>query len=245
MFKAIIESEKLKDTIEAVSSIVDEAKINLTPDGMSIRAVDPANVAMVSLSLKSGAFEEFTATDGELGVDLNRFSDILGMAEKAETVELELDEETHKMVIRMSGLTYNISLLDPASIRKEPKIPQLDLPAVIVLAGNDLKRAVKAAEKVSDHMAMGVEGESFYLEAEGDSDRMRLDMVKDQLISLQPADARALYSLDYLSDMIKSAGRSNEVTIELGKDFPVKLNFTIANGSGEVNYLLAPRIETD
>ena len=50
MFKAIIESEKLKETIEAVSSIVDEAKINLTPDGMSVRAVDPANVAMITLN---------------------------------------------------------------------------------------------------------------------------------------------------------------------------------------------------
>ncbi|HUW67410.1 MAG TPA: DNA polymerase sliding clamp, partial [Candidatus Nanoarchaeia archaeon] len=212
MFKAIIESEKLKETIEAVSSIVDEAKINLTPDGLSIRAVDPANVAMVDLTLKPGAFEEFTATDGEIGVDLNRLNDILGMAEKAETVELELDEETHKLVVKMSGLTYNISLLDPSSIRKEPKVPKLDLPAKIVLAGAELRRAIKAAEKVSDHMCMGVDGDIFYLEAEGDSDRMRLDMKKDQLISLDSGDARALFSLDYLSDMIKSAGKSNEVT---------------------------------
>lgn len=245
MFKAIIESEKLKETVEAVSSIVDEAKVNLTPDGISIRAVDPANVAMVSLNLKSSAFEEFTATDSELGVDLNRLTDILGMAEKAETVELDLDEESHKLVIQMSGLTYKISLLDPASIRKEPKVPQLELPAKIVLSGSDLRRAIKAAEKVSDHMCMGVDGDTFYLEAEGDSDRMRLDMLKDQLVDLQPGDARALFSLDYLSDMIKSMGKSNEVTIELGRDYPAKLNFQIAGGAGDVSYLLAPRIESD
>ena len=245
MFKAIIESEKLKETIEAVSSIVDEAKINLTPDGMSVKAVDPANVAMITLNLKSAAFEEFTATEGELGVDLKRLNDILGMAEKSEIVEIELDEESHKLVIGMSGLTYKISLLDPASIRKEPKVPQLELPASIVLSGNDLKRAVKAAEKVSDHMGMGIDGEIFYLEAEGDSDRMRLDMTKDQLISLEPGDARSLFSLDYLSDMVKSAGKANEVTIELGKDFPTMIKFQIANGNGEVNYLLAPRIESD
>ena len=245
MFKAIIESEKLKETIEAVSSIVDEARINLTPDGMSIRAVDPANVAMLSLDLKSSAFEDFTATEGELGVDLNRLSDILGMAEKAETIELELDEESHKLVVRMSGLTYKIALLDPASIRKEPTVPQLDLPAKIVLSGNELRRAVKAAEKVSDHMSMGVEGDIFYLEAEGDSDRMRLDILKDQLISLQPGDARSLFSLDYLTDLIKSAGKAHEVTIELGRDYPVKIHFQIAQGNGDVGYLLAPRIESD
>ena len=245
MFKSIIESEKLKEMIEAVSSIVDEGKLNLSSDGISIRAVDPSNVAMVSLNLSSSAFEEFNASDGELGIDLKRFGDIVDMAQKAEMVELELDEELHKLIIRMSGLTYKIALLDPASIRKEPKIPQLELSATVVLSGNDLKRAVKAAEKVSDHMRMGVEGEIFYLEAEGDSDRMRLDIVKDQLVSIKPGDARSLFSLDYLSDMIKAAGKANEVTIELGRDFPTKINFRIANGSGDVSYLLAPRIESD
>ena len=94
-------------------------------------------------------------------------------------------------------------------------------------------------------MRMGVEGEIFYLEAEGDSDRMRLDILKDQLVSISPGDARSLFSLDYLSDMIKAAGKANEVTIELGRDFPTKINFQIANGSGDVSYLLAPRIESD
>jgi proliferating cell nuclear antigen len=245
MFKAIIESDKLKEMIEAVSSIVDEGRINLSPDGISVRAVDPANVAMVALNLNSGAFEEFNATEGELGVDLKRLGDIVDMAQKTEMVELELDETLHKLVVSMSGLTYKISLLDPASIRKEPKIPQLELSATIVLSGNDLKRAVKAAEKVSDHMCMGVEDDIFYLEAEGDSDRMRLEIVEDQLISLKSGDARSLFSLDYLSEMIKSAGKANEVTIGLGRDFPTKINFKIANGGGDVNYLLAPRIESE
>ena len=244
MFKAIIESKKLKESIEAVTSIVDEAKINLTRDSMSVKAVDPANVAMIELNLKSAAFEEFTATEGELCIDLNKLNDILGMAEKAETVELEVDEESHKLVISMSGLTYKISLLDPASIRKEPKVPQLNLPARIILTGNDLKRAVKAAEMVSDHMSMGMDGEIFYLKAEGDSDRMWLDMTKDQLISFKPGDANSLFSLDYLVSVVKSAGKANEVTIELGKDFPAMIKFKIADGNGEVNYLLAPRIES-
>lgn len=244
MFKAIIESEKLKETIEAVLNIVEEARIHLTQDGISVKAVDPASVAMVTLTLKSSAFEEFNATEGDLGVDLERLSGILGMAEKAEIVELELDEESHKLVVKMSGLTYNMTLLDPVSIRKEPKVPQLELPARVVLSGNELKRAVKAAEKVSDHMCMGVEEDTFYLEAEGDSDRMRLDILKDQLISLKPGNAKSLFSIDYLSDMIKSAGKANEVTIDLGKNYPVLITFQIANGGGEVSYLLAPRVES-
>ncbi len=48
MFKAVINADVFKDAIEAVSTLVDEAKFRITQDGISARAVDPANVAMVA-----------------------------------------------------------------------------------------------------------------------------------------------------------------------------------------------------
>jgi proliferating cell nuclear antigen len=149
------------------------------------------------------------------------------------------------MSLQLGGLSYTLALLDPSTIRAEPRIPQLELPAEVVLNGKDLQRAVKAAEKISDHMLLGIDEDVFYMEAEGDTDRVRLDMARDSLIDLKSGEARSLFSLDYLSDIVKPASRSNEVTVELGKDFPVKINFSIANGAGKVGYLLAPRIESD
>lgn len=246
MFKAVINAEVFKDAIETVSTLVDEAKFRLTKDGMTARAVDPANVAMVAFSLNAKAFETFEATDGEIGVDLTRLMDILGMASKEDKIELSLNEETRKMEIRTGTLAYTLSLLDPSSIRKEPKVPNLDLPAKIVLNGNELKRAVKAAEKVSDHMALGVKGKTFFIEAEGDLDKVRLEIPETSLISIEAKnDVRSLFSLDYLSDLSKSLGKSEHVIIDLGSDYPVKFSFNIAGGNGSVTYLLAPRIESE
>jgi proliferating cell nuclear antigen len=246
MFKAVINAEVFKDAIETVSTLVDEAKFRLTKDGMTARAVDPANVAMVAFSLNAKAFETFEATDGEIGVDLTRLMDILGMASKEDKIELSLNEETRKMEIRTGTLAYTLSLLDPGSIRKEPKVPNLDLPAKIVLNGNELKRAVKAAEKVSDHMALGVSGKTFFIEAEGDLDKVRLEIPETSLISIEAKnDVRSLFSLDYLSDLSKSLGKSEHVIIDLGSDYPVKFSFNIAGGNGSVTYLLAPRIESE
>lgn len=246
MFKAVINAEVLKDAIEAVSTIVDEAKFHITKEGMSARAVDPANVAMVSFDLKAGAFESFNATDGEIGVDLTRLNDILGMTSKDDKIELNLNEETRKLEIRTGGLAYTLSLLDPTSIRKEPKVPNLELPAKIVLNGSELKRAVKAAEKVSDHMALGVVDKTFYIEAEGDLDKVRLDIPESSLISIQSTgNVRSLFSLDYLNDLAKSLGKAEKVSIDLGTDYPVKFTFNIAGGNGIITYLLAPRIESE
>ncbi|HEX7628531.1 MAG TPA: DNA polymerase sliding clamp [Candidatus Methanoperedens sp.] len=245
MFKVLIGAEKLKESIESISTLVDEARFRLTPQGLSVKAVDPANVAMVSFELSKDAFESFEATEGELGIDLTKLIGVLEMAEKSDNIELELDEATHKLIVRMRGLAYTMSLLDPSSIRKEPKVPSLDLPAHIVIRGEDIKRAVKAAEKVSDYMTMGVKGDVFFMEAEGDTDKVHVELEKSQLIDLQGTDAKSLFSLDYLSDMSKILGKSNEVNIDLGKDFPLKIRIKIAEGHGEVSYMLAPRVESE
>ena len=80
MFKALIGAEKLKDSIESISTLVDEARFRLTPQGLSVKAVDPANVAMVSFELSKDAFESFEATEGELGIDLTKLIGVLEMA---------------------------------------------------------------------------------------------------------------------------------------------------------------------
>jgi proliferating cell nuclear antigen len=245
MFKAVIGAEKFKDSIESISTLVDEARFKITPEGISVRAVDPANVAMVSFNLGKDAFDSFDATEGEIGIDLTKLNGIMEMAEKNDNIELELDEVNHKLVVRMRGLSYTMSLLDPSSIRKEPKVPSLDLPSRVVIRGEDLKRAIKAAEKVSDYMSMGIKGNIFFMEADGDTDNVRVEMSKDQLIDITPADSKSLFSLDYLTDIGKIAGKASEVAIDLGKDYPMKMKLKIAEGHGEVSYMLAPRVESE
>jgi proliferating cell nuclear antigen len=140
MFKATIEAHKLIECVDALKTLVLEARFVLTPDAMSVNAVDPANVAMVGLTLPSAAFSSYKATEAELGIDLRKLGDILDMAAKDEALGLELDEAQHRLVVRMRGLAYTMSLLDPSSIRKGPKMPDLQLPGLVVIHGDNLKR---------------------------------------------------------------------------------------------------------
>jgi proliferating cell nuclear antigen len=247
MFKAIVSADTLKTTLDSVSVLVDECKIHLEEDGLEIRAVDPANVGMVDLDLSADAFESYEADGGLIGVNLSRLEDIAGMADAGQLVSLELDEETRKLHIQIDGLEYTLTLIDPDSIRQEPDIPDLDLPAEVVVEGKDINRAVKAADMVSDHIALGVKGseETFYVDAEGDADDVHLELDRDDLIDLSAADAHSLFSLDYLKDMDKAIPKDAEVTMELGEEFPVKMHFDIAEGMGHVTFMLAPRIQSN
>ena len=247
MFKAIVDAETLRTALDSVGVLVDECKIHLNEDGLAIRAVDPANVGMVDLELDASAFESYEADGGLIGVNLTRLFDIAKMADSSQLVQLELDEETRKLHIQLDGLEYTLALIDPDSIRKEPDLPDLDLPARIVVEGADIDRAVKAADMVSDHIALGVEeeGEFFYVDAEGDTDDVHFELPRDELIDLQAGAAHSLFSLDYLKDMNRAIPKNGEVTVDLGEEFPVRIGFEIAEGKGSVTYMLAPRIQSD
>ena len=151
------------------------------------------------------------------------------------------------MTIQAGGLQYTLSLIDPASIRKEPDLPDLDLPAKVVIEGRNLDQGIKAADMVSDHIALGVDPESqtFYIRAKGDTDNVQLELKQDEVISLQPSLAHSLFSLDYFKDMNKAIPKSTPVTLSMGEEYPIQINFPIADGNGQVTYLLAPRIQSD
>jgi proliferating cell nuclear antigen len=202
---------------------------------------------MVDLELSANAFESYETDGGVIGVNLDRLEDIVAMADSGQLVHLELDEETRKLHISLDGLEYTLALIDPDSIRQEPDLPDLDLSSEVVIEGADINRSVTAADMVSDHIALGVDpdAEQFYVDAEGDTDDVHLELGREDLIDLTPGDARSLFSLDYLKDMNKAIPKDAEVTMELGEEFPIKMHFGFAEGDGHVTFMLAPRIQSD
>lgn len=242
MFDILIRTEAIVSTVRAMGAMIDEAAFVITPDGIAVRAVDPANASMVALDIPKDVFTKYDATEGQLGIDLARFLEILGMAKKGEDVRLELDPDTHRLDISMSGLSYTLSLLDPSTLRKSPQLPELDLPAEIIILSTEFKRMVKAAGMVGDSMSVGVQGETFFMEAEGNGDSVRIDMSGSELIKIRPADVVGTYSLDYMDGISKGIGSSGEVIISIGRDLPIVIDFVPYAGCS-MTYVLAPRID--
>jgi proliferating cell nuclear antigen len=247
MLKATIDADIFREAIDAISALVPECRLHTADNGISTRAVDTANVAMISLELKKEAFDSYKATKSQVGIDISKMKNIFNMMGKGDFISLELPENAQKMQVSVHGYHYSITLLDTNTIRKDPNPPTINLPGKLTISGDNLNNAIKAAAVISDKIAIGInpKDETFYMVAEGDTDNIRREFGKDELISLTPNEARSLFSLDYLKDMGKVMGRAAEVEIFLGLDHPVRFSFDIANGNGHVEYLLAPRIEAD
>ncbi len=245
MFNAKVKSEVLKGIIDVTSPLVNEVKFNITSKGISLRAVDPAHVAMVDLQVNSDAFEEFKANEMELGIDMDKLSSIMRLSNTGDMVSMEYDENTNRLVIRIGNLVRRMGLIDTAGM-PDPKMPNLNLPAKVIIKASELNQGVRASEAVSDHLALTVNKDNFELFAEGDTDTVNLKLPKKLLTELDvKSKCKSLFSIDYFSNMIKPVKGEDPITIMIGNDNPIKVEFNIADDKGHVIYLLAPRIESE
>lgn len=245
MFEAKVKAEVLKEVVDVVSTLVDEAKFNAGKDSLIVKAVDPAHVAMVDMKVNSDAFDSYKADDMELGVDMDKVKEVLKLAKAGDIIAMTYDEDKNRLIVNVGNITRRMSLVDTAGMA-DPKVPSLNLPARLVIRTDELRQGIRASESVSDHIALVTSPEGFEMTSEGDTDSVSLKLPKEMLDELQCKEqVRSLFPLDYFSNMIKSISTASTVSMYLGNDYPVKLEFKVAGGKGDVRYLLAPRIESE
>jgi proliferating cell nuclear antigen len=246
-FQAAIPGGNIKEFVGTLRAIVDEAKFNIGPDGIRVRAVDPANVAMDDGVLSAGAFESYNASEGVLGLNLERLEEVLKLAKKDDLVEFLFDTNTFKLVIHIDGVEFTMACIDPDSIRMEPEIPDMDLPASFTVDEAQISRGVKAADMVSDHLQLRCDEteQAVFIEAFGDTDDVSLELTEEEYTELTAVDAEALFSLDYVKDIVRKFPTGAEITITFGTDFPMMIEYEFADGECEILSMIAPRIRSD
>jgi len=245
-FRATIHAAHLKTVLSSLRALVEEARVRVTEDGLTVRAVDSANVAMDDLELEAAAFESFEASPGTLGLNLDRLADPVRLASKDDLVQLFLDPESGKLIVVVDGLRYSMACINSRTIRAEPTLPEFDLPAAVTVDRDALQRGVKAADLVADHVRIRMEadGDALVIEADGDTDTVTLELDGDDIEILAAGDASTLFSLDYLKKLIRTIPAGTPVTLDIGEDFPLILSYELADGDGAITRMLAPRIET-
>lgn len=248
IFKAVIEQQRLKKILSAVTETVDESRLNIGPDGIRIVSTDPATVRLTYCTIPAEAFELYEADRGDLGVDLSKMESMISDGSPGEKVTLELGEDKSKLYIYMGRMRWTMSLLSLDSIRREPKLPSLEMPAAFTIPGREFQRVVKAAERLSNHLRIGMEDNQVFFKANGDVENVSSKFEEADLRDFKYSNVTSLFPMDYLRNMAKSAKDSPDIRLEIGQDFPLRMGFNLTDGPGgdivaEIRYVLAPRIE--
>lgn len=251
MITASIKPEYFLAFLNAIAPVVCDCRLRGSPDGISVRAVDPANVAMVITKIPVAGFETYIATDDEIGLDVVALRNTLKpMLEVDRPQSLQISKKDGEEALRFTTTSCRmvVKTLDLHNIQKEPSEKSVDgisplmKTTVTIHGGETLAAAIKAIASVSAKVTLGVwPSGRFFIEAEEDTSSLSMDWD----LSCGP-EAKTSFSLDYLKDFtgpLREASGERPIEIHLGTDVPMWIHFAIAGGHGAVDYLLAPRIE--
>jgi len=245
MFKARIRMEVLREMVEVISTLVSEVKLGISKDGVEIKAVDPSHVAMLVLKLNKNVFEEFTGEPTEIGLDVEKVKEVLRLCKPGDVLDLQYDGGKNRLVLHVGKVTRHMSVVDPAGIT-DPKVPNVSPPGVAVVKMEELRQGIRGSESISDHVTITLDAEGFTMHSEGETDRVDLKLPKEALKRLEAKETvKSMYPLDFFSNMVKSITSSDEVTLFVGNEYPLKIEFKVAGDKGEGRFLLAPRVEED
>jgi len=230
----------LSKTIELISELVTEVRIKINEFGMSITAIDPANVAMIGFKLPKSAFSQFEAGNDVLGVNLDNLKQILKRSGSGSSLILEKKENLLEIQIQdRIRRNFSLALIEVESEDKE--LPNLEFSSRVELDSIDLIASVEDCLVVADACSFIIQDGKFIIEAKG-LNSARSEFSGDEA-KIQAENCKSRYSLEYLQKFIKGAKLSDKTILNFADDHPLRMD--IRTSDMELSFILAPRVETE
>lgn len=230
----------LSDVIGIISELVTEVRIKVSKEGMSIIAIDPANVALVYFKLPSQAFSAIEADNEVLGVSLDNLKSVLRRCSAGSNIILQTEENTLKVEIHDKiKRVFNLALIDIEA--EEKTVPDLEFTGSVEMPSIDFLEAVEDCLIVADSCKFEINEGKFLIDAKG-LNSTKSEFSSDE-IKISGEKAKAKYSLEYMQKFAKSCKLIDKVRINFADDYPLKLEFKTENL--ELTFVLAPRVETE
>jgi len=229
----------LSRAVEIISELVTEVRIKVNEFGMSITAIDPANVCMVGFKLPKSVFSQFETDSEVLGINLESlkhvlkrcsFSSALIMEKRGNLLNLQIQDRIKR--------NFTLSLIDIDAEDKE--FPNLDFSSKVEMNSIDLIDSIEDCAVIADSCSFKIEDEKFIIESKG-LNSARSEFSGDEA-KIEAENCKSKYSLEYLQKFMKGAKLSDKVTLRFANDHPLRMDI---KSEMELSFLLAPRIETE
>ena len=230
----------LARAIEIISDLVMEVRIKVNEVGMSIVAIDPANVAMVGFVLPRNAFSQFETDNEVLGVSLDSLKRILKRCSSSSSLILEKKDNMLEIQIqdRIKRI-FTLNLIDIESEDKEMR--ELDYSSKVEINSIDLIAAIEDCAIVSDACSFEIKDGKFVIQARGLNSTMS-EFSSDEA-NIEAESCRSKYSLEYLQKFIKGSKLSEKTILKFAEDHPLRME--IRSETIEFTFILAPRVENE
>lgn len=264
MFEArLMDASMLKQVIEAIGEVVQDANIDCTQDGMSIQAMDPSHVALVSLHIYRQAFEDYRADRSIcLGVKVTKMVEVMRCSGKSDIVTLKAEPDSEQVTFlfeneshtRYSQFSLKLMNIDAENVT----IPQMDYECVVQMPSASFARICKEMSTIDETIEITCSKQGIKFSATGvqsvgsvalkqadaadDADSEGASTSEGVIVDCS-TETTLSFSLRYLRMFAKAAPLNKFVTIRMSDANPIQIAYDIGEDMGSLKYYLAPKID--
>jgi len=230
----------LSKPIDLISELVTEVKIKINDFGMSITALDPANVAMIGFKIPKTAFSQFETGTETLGVNLDSLKKILKRCNNGSSLVIEKKENVLEFSISdRIKRNFTLGLIDVEGHDKE--LPNLEFSGKVEIRSQDFVDSIEDCAIVADACSFTIKDGKFIIESKG-LNSSKAEFSSDDT-KIEGENCRSRYSLEYLQKFSKGCKFSEKTFLNFAEDHPLRMDIKTEHMS--LSFILAPRVETD
>jgi len=233
-----------EQVLKSISTIVEDATFNLSPEGITFRAMDPSHVALIDVSLPNAMFEKYECEgESNFGVRVDEIVKLVKQFDKRSRINVTINS-SNELVLSNAEYTYKMRLIEASA--NDCPLPKIPYDAKSTIMSKTLQKFFQKVEVVSDYISFKNDGINLYMSGKGDAGELEIHLEKghDDLMEISAKDeySEGTYSLEYLIPYLKSFSANTPQSVEFSTQKPLRVDSKIAN-IGRLHFYLAPRVE--
>jgi len=239
-------SDEWKAVISSITTLVEEATFEATVEGITFRGMDPSHVALIDISWPNSAFEKYNC-DGDIkfGVRVDEFSKVIKRAEKNESIEISISDDSMLQVLIGKNKKWSMRLIEGSA--SDTPLPKISYDSKIGLSSSTFDKILGDIDVFSDYLSIKTVTNNAEFSGKGDSGDAVINFEKGmeglEEITVNQ-ECTGTYSLEYLNPIVKAMGStSDSIICEFSSGKPLRIEFKVSN-IGRIHFYLAPRVES-
>lgn len=240
-------STEWKAVAAAIKTLVEEATFEATNEGLSFRAMDPSHVALVDLMMPNSSFEKYEVDKPfKFSVRVEDFVKLISRSDAKDSVEISSTEEDAISVKFANGYKreFTIHLIESSS--GAAPLPKLEFDTKVTFTKSILEKILGDISAVSDQVAIQATKDKLTFSGKSDIGAASIGLEKNDadVLDMQvKMDSKATYSIDYLANIIRTAGSASDTLVcNFSTKKPILLEFKLNDQGARIHFFLAPRV---
>lgn len=240
MICTIENGDLLRNIVETLKELSQEANFDFTSEGLHIQVMDSAHVSLCSLVMRTMLFKQYTCSEPiSLGVHLKTLSMALAGV-KGEVTLKSVQDKLEVTVKKMDGTAvYTIHLMDIDCENLE--LPTMSSPAVCVLPSKTFAQVVRDLSNFSDTCSLKIT-DHLHVKVVSNTGQVAWKSETDVKCHVTEAVPPLQLALRYLCLFSKGSTVSPKMIISMLVDSPVCFTYPIGD-AGHMRFYLAPKMD--